>query len=57
MNNKVILSFATIFGLIGAYVPVMFGDTDVFSVWSVLGSTVGGVFGIWLGIIVSKRLG
>lgn len=57
MNKKVLLFFATIFGIAGAYVPALFGDTDVFSVWSILGGVIGGIFGIWLGVVVSKRWG
>jgi hypothetical protein len=57
MNKRIILIFATVFGLVGSYVPVLFGDTDFFSAWSILGSLVGGIFGIWLGVVVSKRLG
>ncbi|MEO5950544.1 MAG: hypothetical protein ABIQ04_03790 [Candidatus Saccharimonadales bacterium] len=57
MNKKVILFFATIFGIAGAYLPVLFGDNDMLSGWSILWSTVGGIFGIWVGVIVSKRWG
>lgn len=41
---------AAVFGIIGAYVPVLFGDTDMLSGWSILGSTVGGFVGIWAGV-------
>lgn len=57
MNKKLILLFATIFGIAGAYVPVLFGDTDMLSGWSILGGLIGGLFGIWLGVAVSKRWG
>jgi uncharacterized membrane protein YsdA (DUF1294 family) len=57
MNKKVILLFATIFGIVGAYIPVLFGDSDPLSGWSILGSLIGGIFGIWLGVVVSKRWG
>lgn len=57
MNKKVLLFSATIFGIAGAYVPVLFGDTDPLSGWSILGSVIGGIFGIWLGVVVSKRWG
>lgn len=55
MNKKVILLFATVFSIAGGYVPVLFGDSDLLDGWSILGGLVGGVFGIWLGAIVSKR--
>jgi hypothetical protein len=57
MNKKMILLFATVFSIGGAYVPVLFGDTDMLSGWSILGGLVGGLFGIWLGVVVSKRWG
>lgn len=57
MNKRVILLFAMIFGALGSYVPVLLGDTDFLDGWSILGGFVGGLFGIWLGVIASKRLG
>lgn len=57
MNKRTILLFASVFGFIGAYVPVLFGDTDMLSGWSILGGLIGGLFGIWLGVAVSKRWG
>ena len=57
MNKKVILFFASIFSIIGAYVPILFGDTDMLSGWSILGGLIGGFFGIWLGVVVLKRWG
>jgi hypothetical protein len=45
---------AMIFGIIGAYVPVLFGDTGLLSGWSILGSTIGGFFGIWVGYKIVK---
>jgi hypothetical protein len=57
MNKRVILIFATAFSILGGYVPVLFGDTDPLGGWSILMGVVGGIFGIWLGIVVSKRLG
>jgi len=57
MNKKTILLFATVFSIAGAYVPVLFGDTDMLSGWSILGGLIGGFFGIWLGVAASKRWG
>jgi len=56
MNKKLLLLFATVFGAIGGYIPVLFGD-GTFDIWSILGGMVGGFFGIWLGVKVSKRWG
>ncbi|MBP9667341.1 hypothetical protein KBD87_00845 [Candidatus Saccharibacteria bacterium] len=55
MNKTVVLLFATVFGLAGAYIPSLFGDHDMFGGWSILGSTIGGLFGIWLAFWLAKR--
>jgi hypothetical protein len=57
MNKRVILLFAAIFGAVGSYVPVLWGETDLFGGWSILFGMVGGLVGIWLGVVVSKRWG
>jgi len=54
MNKTVIMFFTIVFSLLGSYLPILFGD-NIFSGWSILGGFVGGIFGIWIGIIVSKR--
>ena len=57
MNKRVILFFATLGGLVGGYLPMLFGDTELLDGWTVLGGFVGGLLGIWLGAYVSKRWG
>lgn len=57
MNKTLILIGATVGGLAGAYVPALWGDTNVFGGASILWSTIGGLLGIWLGVFVSKRVG
>ena len=57
MNKTLILVFVTVFSLIGSYIPVLLGDHDMLSGWSILGGFVGGIFGIWLAVWVSKRYG
>jgi len=57
MNKTVILFCATIFGLAGNFIPMLFGDNDFFSIWGILGSVIGGLFGIWVGVKISKRMG
>lgn len=56
MYKLLVLTGATIGGIAGAYVPWIFGDTDLFSGWSILGSTIGGLVGIWLGYLVARRI-
>lgn len=57
MNKRVILLFATIFSVIGGYVPMLFGDKELLDGWGLLGGLLGGLFGVWLGVVVSKRWG
>lgn len=57
MNKRTILLSTTVFGALGGYLPVLFGDNNMLDGWSILGGLVGGIFGIWLGVVVSKRLG
>ena len=57
MNKSVILFFASVGGLVGGYIPYVFGDHDLLDIWSILGGLVGGIVGIWLGVIISKRIG
>jgi uncharacterized membrane protein YfcA len=57
MNKRVILFFATVFSILGGYLPVLFGDNELLDGWSILGGLVGGIIGIWLGVYVSKRWG
>jgi len=57
MNKRVIMFSATVFGIIGAYIPMLFGDTSLLDGWQILTSFLGGIFGIWFGFYVSKRWG
>lgn len=47
---------AAIFGTVGAYLPVLFGNNELFSIWSILGSMIGGFFGIWAGVKIYKMM-
>lgn len=47
---------AGIGGIAGAYLPTLWGDTDLFSGWSILFSVIGGLVGIWLGYLLAKRI-
>jgi len=55
MNKTVILFFAIAFELAGSFLPMLFGNNDLFSLWSILGGLVGGLFGVWVGFKISKR--
>jgi len=57
MNKTILMIAATIGMSIGAFVPWLWGDHDMFGIASLLLSMVGGFVGIWLGVKVSKQLG
>jgi len=57
MNKAVLLVSATIFGIGGGYIPYLWGDTDILGGWSILLGTIGGIFGIWVGVMVMRRMG
>lgn len=45
MDKKALYLGATIGGLIGGYLPTLFGQSG-FGIWAILGSTLGGILGI-----------
>lgn len=47
---------AAIGGIAGAYIPTLWGDTDLFSVWSIVFSVIGGLVGIWVGYLIADRI-
>jgi outer membrane lipoprotein SlyB len=56
MSKKGIMAGALIGGVVGSYVPTLFGDS-LLGGWSILGRVVGGLVGIWLAVWISKRYG
>lgn len=46
---------ATIGMFAGAYVPMLFGDKSLLDGWGILGSTIGGIVGIWAVAAIAKR--
>ncbi|HJP81310.1 MAG TPA: hypothetical protein VJ841_02875 [Candidatus Saccharimonadales bacterium] len=57
MNKKIISFSAVVFGMLGGYLPSLFGDTELFDGWTILGGLVGGIIGVWIGVYVAKRWG
>ena len=57
MSKKLILFFATVGMIGGSYVPVLLGDRELLSGWSILGGLIGGIAGIWIGAVFIKRWG
>jgi outer membrane lipoprotein SlyB len=56
MNKGIMSLFIIIFGTIGAYIPVWIFHQDDFSIASILGSGIGGIFGIWAAYKLSNSL-
>lgn len=56
MYKTLVTLGAIVGGIVGAYLPQLWGDTDLFSGWSILLSVIGGITGIWLGYVVAKRV-
>ncbi len=44
---KLIWLFIAIGGVVGGYIPVLFGQNEL-SLWSILGTITGSLFAIWL---------
>ena len=57
MNKKLILFCATLGMIAGSYLPYLLGDHNLLGGWSILTGFVGGIVGIWLGAVISKRVG
>jgi hypothetical protein len=56
--SKLILGLCmAVCGGIGSYVPVLFGDHDMFSAWSILLGTIGSFAGIWVWYKIKDSIG
>lgn len=53
MYKRVIILVASLGGMLGAYVPVLLGAPSL-SGWSILGSFIGGLVGVWVGVKLSQ---
>jgi hypothetical protein len=56
MANKLIWLGVIVGSSVGGYAPTLF-HRDAFSLWGVLGSTLGGLVGIWAGLRLADRWG
>ena len=56
MNKTVLIISATVFSIAGGYVPFLWGNTDIFCGWSILMGMIGGLFGIWVGVMLARLL-
>ena len=57
MYKLLITIGAAIGGIVGAFVPYLWGDTNMFGGWSILFSMIGGLVGIWAGYKLAQRIG
>lgn len=55
--KQVVLLASVVFGIIGSYVPMLFGDREFLSGWSILGGMIGGLIGVWVGVRIYKLIG
>lgn len=54
MNSKLLIYFGLfVCSGIGSYLPTLWG-AGYFSLWSIIGSVVGGIVGIWIGYKLNK---
>lgn len=49
MNKKVVMFFTVVGLTLGSFVPMLWGNDNMFSGSSILWSTILGIAGIWLG--------
>ena len=47
-DKKMVMLGMTIGSMIGGFIPTLLG-ADIFSLWGVVGTLVGGLIGIWAG--------
>ncbi len=57
MNKLLIMIGVTVGSTIGALLPQLWGDKDLFSGMSIMLGFVGGLIGIWAGVKLSQLLG
>ncbi|MCA9309129.1 hypothetical protein KC973_02015 [Candidatus Saccharibacteria bacterium] len=53
MDKRVIILVASVGGMLGAYIPMLLGAASL-SGWSILGSFIGGLLGVWVGVKLSQ---
>jgi ABC-type antimicrobial peptide transport system permease subunit len=53
MSKSLVYLCIAVFGFIGGYIPVLFGDSG-FSLVSIITSGIGGLFGVWVAYKISN---
>ncbi len=54
MSKTMMYLSISIFGGIGGYLPSLLGDNSLLSGWAILGSTIGGLLGIYVAYKLSN---
>jgi hypothetical protein len=55
MSTKTLIYIGiTIFGAAGGWLGSLLDHGNIFGIWGILGSMVGGLFGIWVGVKLSN---
>lgn len=54
MNKTIMYLSISIFGGLGGYLPSLLGDNSLLSGWAIVGSTLGGFFGIYIAYKLSN---
>lgn len=54
-SNKITWIFVAVFGTIGGFIPLLWGET-AFSFSSLIFNGIGGIFGIWLAYRIKKLM-
>ncbi len=55
--KQVVLIGALVGSTVGSFIPMLFGDNDLLSGWSILGGMLGGFLGIWAAVKLYNRIG
>lgn len=50
MTKGLVYLSILVFGTIGSYLPSLFGQGGMFSVWGIIGGVIGSIFGIWAAV-------
>jgi hypothetical protein len=53
-SKKLLWLGVAVGGMVGAYMPGIWGDADVFGMASIILSALGSLIGLWLGFKASK---